>query len=217
MGELVDVDVPYAIEMKVVTTAQVPVIGTRTTVTRSYSQVRFHEDEAGRWTQTFTACAMENDDPKITFPETFIQSIPARTHDITWTGDRYHVDTGAHFLGVSEPVDVLPRDADDPVVEDADNDGHPGVTVHLTLPILGRVRLYLAQANHSVLDGTLQDGVITGSIELERLETRTLAASFGLLAVNPTVEVVEGASTFTLKPDPGETCTGPFQTQESTQ
>ncbi len=213
MGELVDVDTPYAVEMRVVTEATVPVLGKRTIVTRSYSHVQFHRDAEGNWTQTFTACAMENDDPKVSFPDTFIDSIPPRTHTVTWTGNRYHVDTGESFLGVSEPVEVLPKDADHPLVEDADDDGHPGVTVHLTLPLFGRVRLYLAQANHSILDGTLEDGVITGPIELKRLETRTLAASLGLFAVNPYVKVVDNASTFTIKPDPEKTCQGPFRSR----
>lgn len=211
MAELVDVDIPYAIEMSVVTEAQVPVLGKRTIVTRSYSQVTFARDPEGAWSQTFVPCAMENDSGQVTFPPNFIRSIPPRTHAISWTEGLYHVDTRVSFLGVQGPIDKIPYEADDPSIVDADDDGHPGVTVHLTLPMLGRVQLYLAQANHSVLTGELQDdGSIRGSIAMRRMETRTLAASIGLFAVNPRVTLVEGASKFAIVPDPDRRCRGAF-------
>lgn len=213
MAELVDVDTPYAIELAVVTQAQVPVLGKRTIVTRSYSQVRFAQDEAGGWTQTFVPCAMENDSGQVSFPPRFIRSIPPRTHRITWTDRGYHVDTGASFLGVKGPIDAVPFEPDHPAIVDADDDGHPGVTVHLTLPLFGRIRLYLAQVNHSVLSGELQeDGSIRGSVAMRRMETRTLAASIGLFAVNPEVTLIEGASRFTIVRDPDERCREAFPT-----
>lgn len=211
MAELVDVQTPYAIEMQVVTEAQVPVLGKRTIVTRSYSQVTFARSEAGEWTQTFVPCAMENDSGQVTFPPEFVRAIPPRTHAVTFTDGSYAVDTRPSFLGVKGPVDPIPFEPDDPRIVDADDDGHPGVTVHLTLPMLGQVRLYLAQANHSLLTGELQkDGSIRGSVQMKRLETRTLAASIGLFAVNPKVRVIDGASSFAIVPDPGRRCRGAF-------
>jgi len=214
MAELVEVDTPYAIEMQVVTEAQVPVLGKRTIVTRSYSQVTFARDEQG-WTQTFVPCAMENDSGQVSFPPEFIRSIPPRTHRITWTDQSYRVDTGASFLGVKGPIEAVPFEPDHPAIVDADDDGHPGVTVHLTLPLFGRIRLYLAQVNHSVLTGQKRDdGSITGSVDMRRMETRTLAASIGLFAVNPEVTLVDGASRFSIVPDPERRCRGAFPTPD---
>lgn len=210
MAELVEVDVPYALEMKVVTRAQVPVLGRRTIETLSYSQVRFAKSDTGAWTQTVTPCAMRNDSGRVEFPAAFVAAIPPRTHDIVWTGSSYHVDTLPAFLSVTPADGPLPTDPADPRVLDADGDGHPGVTIHLGLPIFGKVRLYLVQVNHNVMDGELSEGVIRGKVTIERLETRTIGASVGMFAMNPEVEVVAGASTFSIVRDPGETCAGAF-------
>lgn len=206
LSELIDIDIPYALEMRVVTEAQIPVLGHREIVTRSYSSVEFSRDEAGGWTQTFIACAIEGDGGQVEFPASFVRSIDAKTSKVHWTDGHYSADTGAAFIGVRKPVPKLPTAIDDPLVFDADRDGYPGVTVNLTLPVFGNVRLYLVQANHSKLAGTVVNGEIRGQAELVRLETRTLGASINLFAVNPPVSIIEGKSTFRIVPDPERKC-----------
>ena len=210
LAELIDIDLPYALEMRVVTEAQIPVLGLRRIVTRSYSSVEFARDETSGWTQTFLACGIEGDGGQIEFPSSFVRSIPPKTSSFQWTDGHYRSDTGAAFIGIRSPVPQLPVAIDDPLVFDADQDGYPGVTVNLTLPMFGNVRLYLVQANHSKLDGTVVDGEIRGQAELVRLETRTLGASINLFAVNPPVNIVPGESTFRIVPDPERKCRKAF-------
>ena len=206
MSEMLDMDVPYALEQRVVTRARIPVLGWREIVTRSYATVRFAADPAGGWRQTFTQCAIETDGGQVTFPPAFILSIAPKVSSYTLVDGTYQSDTGEAFIGVHRAVAKLPEEPLDPLVADADGDGHPGVTVDLKLPILGTIHLYMAQANHSVLTGTLADGEISGMAEMRRLETRTLSASSSIFAANPPVEVVEGASTFRIVPDPTGLC-----------
>lgn len=201
-------NVDYLLEMKVVTSARIPFAGKRDVVTRSLARVRFIKDGTG-WLQEQVACDVEVEGGRVSFPKAFVSNLVPRTRPLTWADGVYRFDPGPAFVGVPQGTALLPTDKDDPVVLDHDGDGHPGATIHLSVPVFGKVELYLVQASHSVLRGRATEDGFGGEIEVIRLDQSTLGASVGVFAVSPKVNLVEGASTWSLRPDTKGRCSTP--------
>jgi hypothetical protein len=205
----VPLDVPYVLELRMVTETQIPVAGKREVVTLSYAHIDFEERD-GKWIQNQKACAVVVEGGRVTFPDTFVASIPAQSFPVSWTEGTYAVDPGPTFVGLSGPTAELPEEPDDPRVVDQDGDGHPGVTVYMNLPVFGQLEMYVVQAAHSRLSGQVTDGRIEGSVDIPRFDQRTLGASMKVFAKTLPTRVLPGRSTFRIIPDPGRKCADAF-------
>ena len=49
--------------------------------------------------------------------------------------------------------DDIPRDKKHPAIFDWDEDGKPGASVLVDVPIIGHIRIYMVQTNHTILSG----------------------------------------------------------------
>lgn len=206
----VDVEAPYALELKVVTETRIPIAGWRRVETRSYASVRFEEREGG-WVQVQSPCAVEVDGGRVSFPDRFVDSLPDQVVPVTWRADgSYTAEPDPAFVGVRGPLAALPTDPLDPRVYDQDSDGQPGVTVNLDLPFFGHVHIHMVQAAHNRYVGKADADGIEGAIEVLRLDQETLSANVGMFAHTLPTRLVDGASSFRLVPDPEQRCRTAF-------
>ena len=102
----------------------------------------------------------------------------------------------------------LPTKIDNPAVYDWDRDGHPGVTLRLSVPLLPDGELYVVQRGQSVLNGRfIAPGRIDGDIDIRSFEQRILGAKPSFLNRSPKIEPDPKGSRFSLSPVPaGSTC-----------
>ena len=106
------------------------------------------------------------------YRKAFIAAVPKRrviaSLSSTSPGAMFGAGPYAQQFGVSldDPYnDPLPTDKDDPHMVDADKDGHPGVTVEIYHPMVGRGEVYIAQRSVVRLEGEIDDkGVVRGFV-----------------------------------------------------
>lgn len=208
-------DVPYALELRIVSETRVPIVGWRRTETRSYATVRFEPDGEG-WSQVQTACAVEVDGGRVSFPARFVESLPTQQFGIRFDGPSYSAAPEPSYVGVMGPVAELPTEPGDPRVFDQDGDGEPGVTVLLDLPVFGAVEAHIVQAGSSVYRGEVVDGAIVGRVDVSRLEQETLSATNRMFARSLPTRVIPGASSFRILPDPDLACRDLFRRADAT-
>ena len=211
-----DVSAPYLLEMRMVTSSDEPFTGRREMVTTSLFAVRF-ERRGGEWQQVQTACAVSVSGGPVSFPDAFVASMTPTRAPVEWAGGRYRHDPGAVYVGVVPGTTTLPETPDDPGVVDHEGDGYPGATVHLQVPVFGRVRLALLQVSHTILAGPIVDGVVEGPLGVERMEQRSLGASVAVFDVSRNMTVVPDRSTFRLAPDTDHRCTPDRASAEGSQ
>ena len=95
----------------------------------------------------------------------------------------------------------LPGSIDDPAVFDWDNDGHPGATLQLSIPLLPSGELYIVQRGQSILTGDiLERGKVEGRIQVQSFAQRVLGARPSFLAKSPEIEPDANESRFRLTP-----------------
>lgn len=205
----------YALELVVATATQVPVMGETLVYTRSLSQVDvFVQDGVTYQTQRLCSVTVEDNnrlaDTRI--PDAFIASFPVQTYAVSLTplaagGFAYFADPGSVSIGFDPKLTAgkVPAAPDDPHLLDYDGDGKPGATVNLVVPMLGAVELYIAQRDHSVMSGEVQDGAVRGEVDVRFFSQRTLAASNSLFHANPPMRHLD-ESWFRLSPAPGMGC-----------
>lgn len=200
---------PQVLVLEVVSESRVPVAGAATIITRSLLKVNLRRDPDGGWTQHQELCAIdiESDTKAQTvLPPTFIQAVPTRTYPVTIEFDGkqwvYRADPGPNHIGYDPSLSggVVPRRKSDPGVVDFEADGHPGATVHLQVPVIGSVRMYIAQRGWPLYQGVIENGVVRGEVASNGNESRTLGASIGLFAVSPTISPIASLSRFHMEP-----------------
>lgn len=134
------------------------------TVTTSWVLARW-ERRGTDLTWTETLCGLESTevfDTTTSFPDAFVETMPVRTR----TGTLSEAATGAELVAgpfydvvgaaLDDPQDdPLPTDPDDPSVFDQDEDGNPGVTVHIDQAWLGEGDAYVAQRNTTTYEGVV--------------------------------------------------------------
>lgn len=206
----------YAMELRVASTMRLPLLPPQRSVTTSLLLVELERGPAGL-IQRHRVCEvrMESGSPamRTLVPSAFVQALPARHYravllpERTRDGEggpslwRYRVDLGPEAIGFDPQLTggELPRGGDDAGVRDSDGDGDPGATIELRVPAFGRVRLFIAQYSHLVLEGRQTGpGRIEGEVEILRLEQRTLGAEPGLFNRTPTLRPESTRSGFTL-------------------
>ena len=151
---------------------------------------------------------------KMVFPDKFIAALAKHSYPIQVEKDgqgwRYRADLGIERIGYKQIAGELnlPTKADDPAVYDWDDDGHPGATVKISVPLLPDGELYVVQRGQSILDGRITGrGRIDGSIEVRSFEHRVLGAWPGFLNRSPKIIPDSTESRFSIIPIPqGSTC-----------
>lgn len=207
----------YRLEMIMASTTRVPLFGSSKSASKSISLVEIRRESNGL-VQTHRVCdfrVLEDSKMiKMIFPEKFIAALSRHTYPIQLERDgqgwSYRADLGVERIGyrTSGADDPLPANADDPAVFDWDDDGHPGATLKISIPLLPTGELYVVQRGQSILSGRLtQSGTIEGGIEVRNFAQRVLAAWPGFLAKSPEIEPNPKESRFTLSPiAAGSTC-----------
>ena len=206
-----DLSGTWKMTLSVTTSAHIPVLGDTFVVSERVNLVHIVEQD-GEILQHHKTCSVHADTEeliaKTTIPDAFVRSMPAKSYpvELSWDGMQWHY--GADLLPeqMGFTGNTMPSDADDKNVEDSDQDGQPGVTVNIRVPIFGTVDVYWVQRAHTLLEGVVDAETIAGDANVLVLEHQIIGASNVLFLKQPTVVPVDG-NTFTLERVPlGSSC-----------
>lgn len=199
----------WVLDVLVATRTEVPVMGETRVYTRSTMLVRFERVD-GVLVQRQRLCRVDvSDDTRLAetvIPPAFIAAWPEQVFRPTLTEDagawRYSGDPGAVAIGYDPATSggVVPTRPSSPGVQDWEGDGQPGATVHLVVPVLGAVELYVAQVGHTRFQGQWDGQSIVGAVEMRHFDQNTLGASHGLFDSSPRTQFVPELSGFRLSP-----------------
>ena len=188
---------------------KIPFFGSSRSASRSVSLVEVRHD-GGVVTQTHRVCdvrVVEASAIKIVFPEKFIAALARPTYGVQLEKDAhgwmYRADLGLERIGyrADGAGENLPEKIDDSAVFDWDNDGYPGATLKLSVPLLPNGDLFIVQQGQSVLSGrVVQPGRVEGGLEVRRFEQRVLGARPAFLARSPEITPNPNESRFSLAP-----------------
>ncbi len=198
----------WALALRMVSAAQLPVLGAVESTTVSYGLLRELPSVDGP-AQRYEVCRVELEGRgalvRSTIPAAFIAALPVRTirpelrpDGASWALD---LDLGDMHLGFEPTVSggLPPRVADHAAVLDSDGDGSPGATVLVDVPLFPTVQVWITQATSLALHGSMEDpDTIRGVAELSYLEQHVVGASHRLFARSPTIAPVEDASSFLM-------------------
>ena len=198
----------YRLEMIMTSTTRVPFFGASKSASKSISLVEIHRDGNGL-NQNHRVCDFrvveDSKMIKMIFPEKFIAALAKHSYPIQLEKDgqgwSYRADLGIERIGYRSTGsdDKLPTKIDDPAVFDWDEDGHPGATLKLSIPLLPTGELYVVQRGQSILSGRVtHSGTIEGGIEVRNFDQKVLGARPGFLAKSPEIEPNAKESRFTL-------------------
>lgn len=206
----------YRLEMIMASTTKIPFFGMSSSASRSTSLVEIRRD-GGALMQTHRVCdfrVLEGSAIKIVFPAKFIAALARPAYPIELEKDTqgwmYRADLGIERIGYRSngADDLLPEKIEDASVFDWDNDGHPGATLKLSVPLLPDGDLYIVQRGQSILTGrVVEPGKIEGGLDVRRFEQRVLGAKPSFLARSPEITPRPKESRFSLTPvPPDSTC-----------
>jgi hypothetical protein len=208
----------YRLEMIMASTTKVPFFGSSKSASKSVSlvEIRPNGNELVQHHQVCDFRVLEDSKfIKMIFPEKFIASLANHTYPVQIEKDsqgwRYRADLGVERIGYrNHPTDDrLPNKIDDPAVFDWDNDGHPGATLQISIPLLPSGELYIVQRGQSVLTGyVVEPGKVEGSIHVQSFAQKVLGARPTFLAQSPEIEPDPTGSRFRLTAVPADaSCT----------
>lgn len=205
----------YVLTLHSAARARVPVFGWTPSVTTSQVIVDLQETSDG-WVQRHEVCDVRVEGHKkrgqTTIPDAFIESLPVKRYAVTLSraegGWSYAADLGVDHVGYDPSLtSEVPRKPTDAGVIDGDSDGFPGVTVRLSVPLIGKADVYVVQRASMRLYGTIAvDGSVTGRIEVDDLDQRTLSASHWMFKGSPEIEPLPDESWFSMRPAPQARC-----------
>ncbi len=205
----------YVLELHSASRARVPVVGWTPSVTVSVVLVDLVRTANG-WEQRQEVCDVRMESHKrrgeTTIPDAFVASLPPKRYAVELTssedGLSYVADLGIDTLGYDPTVaKELPRKPGDAGVLDTDGDGKPGVTVRVSVPLIGGADIYVVQrASMRLVGEVVADGMVKGRIEVDTFEQRTLAATNFMFKGSPDIEPVPEESWFVMRRAPGATC-----------
>jgi hypothetical protein len=198
----------YRLEMITASISHLPFFGSSKSASKSISLVEIKRDGNGLL-QTHRVCNFrvleQSAMIRMTFPEKFVAALAKHSYPIQVQreaeGWRYTADLGVERIGYREMPDdsTLPNKIDDAAVFDWDDDGHPGATLKLSVPLLPDGELYVVQRGHSVLSGWISaPGRVAGSIDVRSFEHRVLGARPEFLNRSPKIEANSKDSTFVM-------------------
>jgi hypothetical protein len=207
----------YRLEMIMASVSRLPFFGTSRSASRSISLVEIRM-QGGEWLQSHRVCDFRVLDDsamiRMIFPDKFIAALAEHSYPIQVEKDvdgwSYRADLGIERIGYRPGIGdaELPTTVDDPSVYDWDDDGNPGATLKLSVPLLPDGELYVVQRGHSVLNGRITEpGKIEGSIEVQSFEHRVLGARPGFLNKSPDIRADPQESRFSMiQVAAGSTC-----------
>ena len=139
-------------------------------------------------------------------PDAFISHLPIKTYPIQLTPKAdgtvgYAADLQQQYVGYDGAIanGQIPESKKDPAVIDWDEDGYPGASVLVDIPLFGHIRIYLVQTNHTFLRGVLISGdQVEGTTHLTVLDQRTIGADNRLFAANPKLTIGKGHNRFEM-------------------
>jgi hypothetical protein len=214
-------------ELRIASVARIPLIGDQHSVTTSRMLVDLQR-QGTRWIQRHQVCEVrvEGDagGARMTVPPAFVRNLSAREYPISLregsTGWSYTADMGVELIGLDPTFAEasLPRNARHPGVRDTDGDGAAGATIVMQIPALGRVKLYVVQRSHLVLNGRrAPDGSVRGTVDIRMQEQRTIGAKPALLGRSPAFLPVPARSDFSLIRVPANTDCSQLRTLSQTR
>ena len=200
----------YRLEMVMASTTRVPLFGSSKSASKSVSLVEIRR-EGSELIQNHQVCDFrvleDSKFIKMIFPEKFIAALARHSYPIQIEkqnqGWQYRADLGVERIGYRNTgaEDTLPGKIDDPAVFDWDNDGHPGATLQLSIPLLPGGELYIVQRGQSILTGYIvEPGIVEGNIQVQSFAQRVLGARPSFLAKSPEIEPDPNESRFRLTP-----------------
>lgn len=210
----------YALWMRVVTQAEVPVLGEIKTSTTTRALVDVTRERDGLW-GTQRLCEVTLGQPegiaRTVFPPALLDSLAPRRYRIDVvqraSGTHLDIDLGLDVMGFdpSRTRGALPQRSDDPGLIDVDGDRRPGATLWLEVQHLGRFPLAVVSRGQTRLLGeVVASGRAHGKASLVRFEQRVLEGMPVPGAVER-VRSVEDASLFRLRAVPAQaTCNDPI-------
>lgn len=205
----------YAMELRIASSMKLPLLPSERSMTTSLLLVDLERD-GGKLVQRHKVCDVRMEGSslmRVVVPRAFVDGLAARQYAALLRpvgmgegeggagGWLYQADMGPEAIGFDPQATggKLPTTSDDPGVRDSDGDGRPGATIELRVPAFGRVRLFVVQHSHLMLQGqqTARDR-IEGEVEIRRLEQRTLGAEPGFFGRTPSLRPDPARSGFTL-------------------
>ncbi len=207
----------YRLEMIMASISRLPLFGASKSASRSISLLEIREQD-GELMQSHRVCDFRVLDDsamiKMIFPDKFVAALAEHTYPIQLEKDaggwRYRADLGVERIGYRAAAGdtKLPAAVDDPAVYDWDDDGNPGATLKLAVPLLPPGELYVVQRGQSILNGRItQPGRIEGAIEVRSFEHRVLGARPAFLNKSPEIQPDPKESRFSISQvAAGSTC-----------
>ena len=199
----------WYLRMRTATDAKIPIIGT-THIKSTTNLLTTITVKDGALMQRQKTCIVDSRPSRsitrTVLPQTFIDHLPVKTYPIklrqgddgTW---QYRADLKQQFVGYDgkKANGKIPESTADPSVFDWDEDGDPGASVLINVPLFGKVRIYLVQTNHTILTGrAISPDRIEGTTRQLLLQQRTIGASNRLLAANPKLTIGTGHNSFEM-------------------
>jgi hypothetical protein len=197
----------WKMTLSISTAAHIPVLGDTVVVSERVNLVRIVEQD-GEILQHHKPCTVEATSEQLiaetTIPDAFVRSLPSKTYpvNLSWDGSAwtYSADLQPERMGYAESATRLPTEAEDDHVEDSDQDGAPGVTIRIKVPVFGVVDAYMVQTAHTLLEqGIVEADTIHGAADVQVLEQNIIGATNALFARQPTIVPVPGVNTFSLE------------------
>jgi hypothetical protein len=216
-GDSPDITGTFHLRMRSETHAKVPVLGTAviSTITDVVATVQRENDQ---WVQRHSTCTVKTVTTraiaKTILPDRFVRALGDKRYPVELRHDNAGWHYTAHFtpqhIGYDAAMSdgVMPTDKHDPSIVDWDNDGKPGATVLLRIPIFGDIGIYMVQYNHSVLNGRIESADrVTGTMAMLGMNQRTIGADNRLFIANPSIVPAPEAQPFEMDRIPdGSTC-----------
>ena len=209
----------WYLRIRTATDARIPIIGNTHIKSTTHLLTSIYDDE-GQLMQKQKTCIVDTRPSRsitrTTLPQAFIDHLPVKSYPIEIKGDspngwQYSADLRQQYVGYDGSIakGKIPEKSNDAAVFDWDEDGKPGASVMIHIPIFGKVRIYMVQTNHTVLKGTIIDEKrIEGKTHLLLLQQRTIGADNRLLAANPALSIGTGHDKFEMVRIPsGADCT----------
>ena len=227
-GDLSSLAGTWYLRMRTATDAKIPIIGTTHIKSTTHLLTEIMHSN-GELLQRQKTCIVDSRPSRsitrTVLPQTFIDHLAVKSYPIEVLpgedGKRlYRADLKQQFVGYDgeKANGKMPEKASDPSVFDWDEDGDPGASVIINVPLFGRVRIYLVQTNHTVLTGTVVNpDRIEGTTQQLLLKQRTIGASNRLLAANPKLTIGKGHNRFEMmRTESGSTCADVARLAEGT-
>ena len=200
----------YLFTLRTVTVANVPVLGELRTVTESRMVAHFVQQD-DQILGTHEVCSVTVNGAtslaETILPEAFVRALPT---------SRYTLDLSEHdgvhgiagnlalvHIGYDPTLGSVPSSIEEASTLDSDDDGFPGATVVVRIPLIPDVHVYVAQRSQVRIEGTWTDGRFEGVSTLPVMEQSLLGSNHPLFTHAPVVSVSDGD--FVLEPLKGPT------------